>query len=223
MHGTWTEIDKLGTTVIFEWERFDGTTKQYIELLKKQARDRAITLAKHMEIVARVFINHPEQLELVQDVAEKKSFIEMRDCIVAEKSMAEWLEHAFLSICDKLESELASKGPGDTIIFIIVAKELDGTILGFVEFNINPEYPAGDVQLEPLGVLPYAQGRGLSRFLAFSILRLWPVTKRIFLGTMQDNKDVYTHLGFTVYEDAGGLGLNFEYKVNSLNFFDTTK
>lgn len=112
--------------------------------------------------------------------------------------------------------------------FFVVAKNNKGTILGVIAFYTSPmltkffpdfdEYTEGDVVLEPMAIVPAAQGHGLARPLIFSILTLAPETKRILVGTRMWIKNavaMYEKLGFTEYKREG-IGVKFKYVVKSI-------
>jgi GNAT superfamily N-acetyltransferase len=109
--------------------------------------------------------------------------------------------------------------------FFVVAKNSKGNILGITAFYISPMltqifpwfdvYTQGDVLLEPIAIIPSAQGHGLARPLIFSILTLEPEIKRILLGTriwITNAIAVYKKLGFTEYKREG-ISVKFVYEV----------
>ncbi|MBD3273228.1 GNAT family N-acetyltransferase [Candidatus Dependentiae bacterium] len=76
----------------------------------------------------------------------------------------------------------------------------------FVDYdgNIKKVLGPNEKWIEPLMVHPSAQGLGLGRKLVFSILKLYPNTKRIILVTDKDNKGAckfYKRIGFIEKED----------------------
>jgi ribosomal protein S18 acetylase RimI-like enzyme len=100
--------------------------------------------------------------------------------------------------------------------FVAFAKNENGNILGVAEFRSNPEQSDGDISLELLAVDPQAQGRGLSRSLVSSILKLMPETNYIGLSTTIWNKrahSVYKKLGFAEIEPKYVGCLDFEFEV----------
>ncbi|MFH1832533.1 MAG: GNAT family N-acetyltransferase [bacterium] len=101
--------------------------------------------------------------------------------------------------------------------FAVVAKNKKNEILGFTAFHINPELVKGDVSLESLAIMPMFQGYGLARPLVFSILKIVPDIKRIFLGTniwLTKAQITYNALGFSVYAQES-YGIKFEYLVKN--------
>ncbi|HBS47649.1 TPA: hypothetical protein DEO28_04790 [Candidatus Dependentiae bacterium] len=116
-------------------------------------------------------------------------------------------------------SKIQKEGPLNETNFIVTSKELDGTILGFTIFHIQSDSRLGYVELEPLCIHPSAQGRGLSRFLVFSILKILPEIKEIGLITDMSNIQaitVYKKLGFFESRREGSPSLCFTYKVGIL-------
>jgi len=103
---------------------------------------------------------------------------------------------------------------------IVTAKEADGTVLGFAWFVISgfeslklenegisvPGFLAcRAAYLAYLGVVPVAQGRGISSKLIFSIIMILPHIQKILLQTATSNKqarDVYEHLGFSLVKEV---------------------
>lgn len=201
----------ISTTHLFflSGNGFDGTTIPCIERQRELVPVEVETFAAFEQKLVALFKKYPDKFcgELRQHM--EALLPGATDLNIMKTVFRDYLLRRF----DRISTEIGREGPGDTVNFVVVAKETDGTILGFVEFNIQSEYPPGSVELDPLGVLPFAQGRGLSRLLAFSILKLWPATKKIFLGTLQHNKGIYTALGFKPTEDLGDLGIGFEYVV----------
>ncbi len=102
--------------------------------------------------------------------------------------------------------------------YIVTVRDFDDhKILGFAIFYLKPEYGKDFVWLEHLAIIPSAQGRGLSRNLIFSIVRIYPDTKRILLGVRYENskaQKIYKHLGFKKIQ-THEYGYVLEYKLLS--------
>ena len=112
--------------------------------------------------------------------------------------------------------------------FFVTAKDGEtGKLLGFVEFFVTPNYPAGDIKCSSFAVAPEAQNRGLGKLLMSSIFKIVPECKRIFLSTRITNdvaRRAYTAWGFVpdtnpiqepFFKQNPAHWMFFEYKVDS--------
>ncbi len=112
--------------------------------------------------------------------------------------------------------------------YFVMAKDNKEQVLGFTAFYTSPmlttffpdfdAYTNGDVVLEPIAIIPSAQGLGLARSLVFSILTLAPETQRILVGTriwITNALTMYEKLGFTEYK-RDGIGVQFQYIVKQI-------
>jgi len=87
--------------------------------------------------------------------------------------------------------------------YFAVAKK-DSKIIGFVIFDadeggqLTDSSSPEEVFISPIMVLPEAQGKGLGKELAFSILKLFPNLKKISLVTTKTMpaSEFYKHIGF---------------------------
>jgi len=216
---TWIAEDKNKQKVIMEAYVFEKVTKDYLSLSRELAHPISITLENHNKHIVDVAMKNPNYYDDMDD-KWKVYFKGMVKQFKEGKSIAEYTKADDLKEIDRLEERLKNgincfEHAHSTCI--VLAKDFNKKLLGFIEFWASKN-DVTNVQIEPLGVLPYAQKRGLSRLLCFSILKIWPKTKRLFLGTMQDTRDIYLALGFKPFDDHGELGLRFEYIVDEISF-----
>jgi len=103
---------------------------------------------------------------------------------------------------DGFVQDLVHKKP-----LVVIAENVNNKILGFIlacrkhpEWQIMPEIAKQKniIWGEILGIVPDSQGRGLTRPLALSILKIMPKTTRIIFGTLSWNtkaQKIYEWLG----------------------------
>ena len=129
-------------------------------------------------------------------------------------------------LAEQKEKSLREPSLGEWLVVMAKNGGIDkDEVLGCVVFDLMPEVEEGEVELEPLAVLPSAQGRGLSRKLIFSILKIRPETKQIRLGTAIWNtkaRQVYKFLGF-VEDKIEKFSVEYIYIVFSEIYWQATK
>ena len=195
IRGSWTETNKQGKTIFLEWERFDGYTIPYFNRMKELAPIESSYLLEQesnfwLPLVEKFKENPllPDNPELTDD--NKNNLILIKKGLDTGVSFKQVLTNYFIYMYDELIENIKKEGPGNTINFIVTAKESNENILGFAAFNIKPDYPLGSVELEPLSIIPSTQEQGLSKFLVFSIFKLWPETKKVFLSPFKFNEKI---------------------------------
>lgn len=213
-HGSWIEQDKTGKNVLIEWHKVTDY-KTYFEFQKLLLPVQAASFGQQMKNslldekrqvkpeYTQCVIELPGLMEVVKyyQSGDEKLFLD-RQMSDFDKACAQCIEKqiVFPKTC-----------------FFIIAKNDKGEILGYAVFHSKSKYPKGSVRLEPLAVLPAAQGMGLGQKLIFSIRHILPETSRIFLKTsfwFTGAISVYRKLGFK--ESVNGLWHNFEYNVEKI-------
>ncbi len=219
--GVWTQYDKHGTPVILEWYKvtdyqtfFDleemliPTQAEVFADEPKDLRDFLLddTLQIKEEYAAIIeSLSTEEREELYAKIATSGADREIR---------VESTKQALLQQLEKARAHLLITPQDLGTSFVVIVKNEEGDIWGFAIFRF-PEHDVASLDL--LGVMPSAQGKGLARILVFSILKLAPETKYIFLGTEIWNTQaqaVYKALGFTI-DKQRGCYVSFEYEVKS--------
>jgi GNAT superfamily N-acetyltransferase len=217
-HGSWADTDNTGNQIVIEWYKI-STYKRFFELWEQWLLP-VFTAAFADEY--KILID--ENYEIKEEYREAvKDFDEEEDLHEAIRFYKTNNGKSRLTILDTLirnarEKVAAAKKQTLQLRYqestlVVMAKNKENEILGFTAFHMKPEFKEGEVLLEPIAVLPSAQGRGLARKLVFSILTLKPETTRIFLGTniwLRQAQDVYKRLGFSAYEESD-YSIKFEY------------
>jgi len=172
--GSWIEQDKLGKDVVIEWRKITD----YQKLLESE---KAL-----IPVMAEAFAYQVEETDKFEEqVALVTEYIKKQN----EAAMSKYLQRQKVKIFTS---------------FVVTVKDA-GTdkVLGFTMFHSKPKFQQGCVILEPLAIIPTAQGRGLSRFLVFSIFRLMPEANQIDLFVRHEStkaQAIYNILGFRVSE-----------------------
>ena len=188
--GSWSDLDKEGNPVLYEWYAYSECDEEMVELLVSVIPVYARAKAAFRVEVVSVFHELPKEEQVKSsEYRNYPSDFTLENC------------HAFLEakLLAELQEELlnTSRFSSESSNYLVLAKNSEGDLLGFIHFSV-PEGEC-DVELEPLMIDPIAQGKGIARTLIFSILSLRPDVNRIYLVTSAMNHKahaVYRHLGF---------------------------
>ncbi len=212
--GSWIELDKLGHNVLIEWHKVTDY-KTYFEFQKLLLPVQAASFGQQMK---DSLLDEKRQVkpEYTQRVLGLPGLMQVVECYQSgnEKLFLDSQISCFDRACAQcLEQQIVFP----KTCFFVIAKNEKNEILGYAVFHSKSKYPNGSVRLEPLAVLPSAQGMGLGRKLIFSIRQILPETSRIFLKTsfwFTGAISVYRKLGFK--ERVDGLWHLFEYNPENL-------
>lgn len=218
--GSWQVTDKKSELVTLKWHKitdyqtYFALYKQLTPVIAEAFADEAINFVLDEQLHIK-----QEYIEIIQKLSPA-SRKELEDLIVASHlQRTERIAYAQDRLSHMLEIDAAATKEFSDTCFMVIAKNATSDILGFAIFKQDPELQAAAAQeLDLLAIDPRAQGRGLARFLVFSILRLVPETKHIVLGTKSWNtkaQDVYKALGFKVCNTKVPGNVTFEYEVQS--------
>lgn len=185
-HGSWIDQDKQGRSISIEWRK----VTDYQELLGLER-----------ELVPVLAAAFQHEKKMAETVAENIALV--------TKYLLQENE-------SKTSKYLQSQKVKNHMCFVVTVKEVGSAeILGFTIFRSKPKFDEPTcVQLEPLAVDPIAQGRGLSRILAFSIFKIDSTFNHIFLFVRKENinaQGVYKTLGFSRFHESEA-GFFLEYK-----------
>jgi RimJ/RimL family protein N-acetyltransferase len=180
--GSFTGVDKSGTSVIFEWSFVNARSPKFFEISKSLADFIALTWTP---IEVDYLKANPSEAE--KNPAIKQFFangIQNVDWQQVETSMAQFLK-------EMMESD-PCKSPfwrhHDSSLFVIAKEKETGNMLGFIQFIFKNSYPQGSVNLGNLGVASEARNRGLGKLFTSLLYKLLPQTERIFLYVRPTNK-----------------------------------
>lgn len=188
--GSWIDHDKQGNSVLIEWRKITD----YQKLLEAER-----------ELVPVMAAAFQHEKKMAETVAE--------NTVLAAKYLLQKNEEA-------TSKYLQSGKVKNHICFVVTVKDANSDkVLGFTIFRSKPKFDEPScVQLEPLAIVPEAQGRGLARKLAFSIFEIDSAFDHIFLFVRKENtkaQDVYKKaLGFT-HLDENKIGFFLEYKKSN--------
>ncbi|MFH1254244.1 MAG: GNAT family N-acetyltransferase [bacterium] len=187
-HGCWTEQDKLGRNVLIEWRKITD----YQKLLDAER-----------ELIPVMAAAFQHEVIMSKDPVENS--------ILATTSLQQQNEAEMSKYLQRQKIKIFTS-------FVVIVKDVGSDkILGFAMFHSKPKFEKGCIQLEPLAVIPAAQGRGLSRKLVFSILKLMPGVNQIELFVRHENvkaQAVYKSMGFSVHEELK-FGKRLKYVIKS--------
>jgi RimJ/RimL family protein N-acetyltransferase len=234
-HGAWTQYDKQGTPVTFEWHKTTDAKTFYdlwellIPTYAEACYDIPLMSNFLLDGAGKIKDQYAEVIRVLPQ--EDRDAVDTKLKIEA-KPRDERIAHLRQSELHKLEQNRAKllEHSGDSsdqgTCFVVIAKNASNDILGFAIFKICPRgtenASTGSVYLAKLMIAPTAQGRGLARHLVFSILRkeLAPKTNRIYLGTDIWNphaQAVYKTLDFKEFKPRSShpATICFEYVIQS--------
>lgn len=186
--GSWIAQDKLGNNILIEWRKITD----YQKLLEAE---RGL-----VPVMAAAFQHEKKMAETVaENTALAARFLLQKN----EEATSKYLHG------QKVKNHTC---------FVVTVKDVGSdNILGFTIFRSKPKFEDPRcVQLEPLAIIPTAQGRGLSRILARSIFEISSEYNHIVLIVRRENtkaQAVYKALGFTTYQEHE-ICLVLEYKAN---------
>ena len=195
-YGSWTGLDKTGKPVIVEGEVISRDSRivssgAYVESLNTMADVMQVPDLEWIRSYPLVALNPLVLFLYAKLYCQGKQF---RD----------WIYDSYMERIDEAASQVS-----DEVHYLFTVKELDSEkLLGIVMFQVGKEHEHGTVELGPLAVTPEAQGRGLSKILTCSILKLLPQTNRIILEALCSNTkaiDIYKSFGFTQYQRDNGM------------------
>jgi GNAT superfamily N-acetyltransferase len=206
----WRATDKNGIEVVLEGELIQSSTEGIYEKLNVCAS----FYAEASEEMHRSALKKYPLLVLLPPVWPmlfKKGF----------KSWRQVLQDDFEQEITKI---LTPKENEEYYLFSV--KDLEGEMLGFflgykgptsIACRIHP-YNPNEIEVFHFMISSKARGRGLSKILLPTILKLLPDTKRIFFGTSKSNKVVIAGCsafkGFKI-SDESCFGVEFECLVDS--------
>ena len=216
--GSWIEQDKLGNDITLEWHKIKSLDDMPLELRKQliityvesfgdrifQILDENFEIKKeYYNQAIDLFKNEPESLKLGIELLKMDR--QTRIDFMLKRTENQFDEYFKKSFAD------------EEFAHLIFAKNKDGEMLGFVGFHGygRSAFKNNTLQLDPVAIIPNAQGRGLARLLIFSILKISPEIQRIVLDTEIWNihaQDVYKHLGFTQF-NLSEFGINDSWSV----------
>lgn len=213
--GKWEQKDKQDNMIVFEWYQFNGDT--VIPYLKKK-KELAEVIAKSMKSHVEYVVTELDKKNLINTSKSERFRNDFTEFLQHTKdgTIVEYIKQTVITECDQgiLKFSLPNQAQESGEAFIVVARELNGKILGFADFK---EQESGKVLLDDLGVMPETRMRGIGKILVFSVLKLRPFTQEIILDTATDDKVFYEKLGFELYEESlEGIGLKFRYIVQSI-------
>lgn len=211
--------DKKGEAITLEWHKtadhktFFNWYNWLAPVIAETFADEAINFLLDERLqVKREYVEVIKQLSL-NDQREIEDLIKL-----SSVSRPRRVEAVRAKLLQMIEIESKDSKSFSANCCVVIAKDSANKTLGFAIFQQDPEAEQNLAQeLDLLAVLPEAQGRGLARFLIFSILTLTPKTKYIVLGTKSWNtkaQAVYKALGFTVSSQRPG-NVTFEYAVKN--------
>lgn len=232
--GIFSITDKNRDSVFLKWYKVDDleallSLKEKILPVMAQAfadQERDFLLDEKFQI-------RPEYVELFgqlpQDIKEiLNAHIAIARCEKREERVQAKLQKYKQKWDDGFALDLAHNQP-----LVIIAENGNNKILGFIlvlrkrpewEILSETEVQKDIIWGEILAIIPEAQGRGLTRPLLLSILKIMPETTRIILGTLSWNtkaQRIYERLGFKriANNDSGLLPSDcyYEYVVITLN------
>jgi len=216
-HGSWIDTDNKNNVISIEWYTYDQVDDTILEQLFLTIPVYAAAMAELQVDQIHAFRKLPE---------DKQRKIPKYQQYPEDFSLSSSQPYLEASLLLEFQEELlnASQNSFPTENYLILVKETDGTLLGFTHFSLQQEEQ--NAELEPIMILPEAQGRGLARKLLFSILTLRQNINRISLCTNAKNlkmQAVCKHLRFKERSRIEmhdihweyGTGIIFEYLVNT--------
>jgi len=219
-NGSWMAQNKKGQNVLIEWCKI-SKTKDFLdiqellapvvaEVFTDEMRDGL--LDKYLQIKKKRSPNS----NLCSENDIKKADANINDAKSDRKMRVKKFKQTYIKAIEKQRNQLV-QGCIDCNNFVVTVKDGADEVLGFAIFKICPE---NNVSLELIGVIPCAQGKGLSRLLTFSILKLALETKNIELNTKIGNtkaQAVYKALDFEVISQSDST-VSFRYVVKSTTY-----
>jgi len=200
--------DKLGGSVILEWEKATVKEPGHSENMKGVC---GVACKAYTEVEVRFLKKFPDVVEKEEYYKQFKPLfangVEHVDWKLVEKEM-------YTRIKQLHEMDYSQFSAEDIYFFVKVRDKETKKLLGFTIFLIKSEYSQNSVKDISIGLIPEAQGRGLGKLLISSIFKIIPSVKRIFLFTRITNDKAigaYKAWGFT--EDPSPLqDPNFTFK-----------
>jgi GNAT superfamily N-acetyltransferase len=222
--GSFRAQDKTGRPVILEWLKTDMASLEYVTTMKSVLDIACPTYTKveveflraHPEVVGKEDYFKPFEPLFKDGVASV-------DWHLVEQKMQEILTSMFIIDVSVYSDDMKKKLSTVEQFFISVKDEKTGTLLGFVQFLITPEYAEGDIKGIAFAVRPEVQNRGLGKLLVSSILKILPDLKRIFLCTRITNiiaQKAYYNWGFTNEIDPVIEEHRYTFNVNHWIFLE---
>lgn len=202
-YGVWTTQDKTGKAVIVEGEMISRKGK----IISSEAN------LKELASLYADVMQGPD-MALAQSYALVWCWFKLQT-IYHWESYRDLLYESYIKEIDEFISQEKNNC---FYIFTISEPQSNGTtmLLGSVMFGIKKDYEHGNAELFHFVIKPGAQGRGLGKILACSILKLLPQIKRIFLDVVCSNvkaQAAYESFGFTQCGKAH-YALFYEYLIN---------
>jgi len=234
--GSFRAQDKTGRPVILEWLKTDMASLEYAVAMKSVLD---IACSAYTKVEVEFLRAHPE-------VVGKEDFFKPFEALfkngiasvnwhLVEQKMQEILTSMFIIDVSAYSDDIKKRLSTVEQFFISVKDEQTGTILGFVQFLITPEYAEGDVKCIAFAVRPEVQNRGVGKLLVSSICKILPDLKRIFLCTRITNstaQKAYYSWGFTkdinpeIEEHMYTFNVNhwifLEYKIDQITVLQKT-
>lgn len=196
--------DKQGHPIIVEWQALTFFSPDFV---KTMASVWDVGRVSYLPVEMEFLRKHPE---VVGTEDYYKPFaplfergVENVDWAAAEQIMEQMLKPLFVLNPTTLDPSVIALFAHDTFYSVVAKDQKTGELLGFAQFMIRPNYPAGDVKVTYLGVDPACQRRGLGAVLVSSIFKIRPAVTRIFLSTRVTNEGAivaYRRWGFVTDE-----------------------
>lgn len=179
----------------------------------------------------RIITDHKKLLEIERDLipvmvaafSHHLSHVEVKDEKVEVET--KWLQQQNAQEMSKCTQGQQAE---HEVFVVVTVKDIGSSnVLGYAVFYLGPKIAQdcvaqdcvvkGCAMLDPLAVIPMAQGRGLSRILVFSIFELVPSVRQIDLFVQRENvraQAVFRRFGFVVdSEIKAGLILKYVKKI----------
>ena len=197
---SYTTHDKQGHPIIVEWQKLAFFSSDFVRAM---ASIWKVGRASYMPVEMDFLRKHPE---VVGSDDYYKPFaplfargFDAVDWVRAEAGMEQMLKPLFVLDPTTLDPSIIALFANDIFYSVVVKDQKTGELLGFAQFMMRPNYPAGDVKVTYLGVDPACQRRGLGAVLVSSIFKIRPEITRIFLSTRVTNEGAiaaYRRWGF---------------------------
>ncbi len=188
-HGSWIDHDKHGKCILIEWRKITDYQK---------------LLGAERELVPVMAAAFQHEKKMAETVAENTALAAKYLLQKNDEATGKYLQ--------------GQKVKNHTCLVVTVKDVGSDNILGFTIFRSKPKFNEPTcVQLEPLAIIPEAQGRGLARKLVFSIFEIDPTFNHIFLFVRKENTNAqgcYKTLGFTHFQ-GNEIGFFLEYKKSN--------
>lgn len=200
------ELSFQDVPLILEWVRIEGQSPSLNQNLSAVADLLADTYSRQELQFARM---HPEAI--AQDYFLKPLAPLSTDGPTDWALIQEQIDtifHQFFKTTNFSQFTV----PGE-IQYLLTAKNKNtGAIVGFIQFLVHPDFPAGTVKAGMFGIAPIMQDKGFEKVLISLIFKLMPVTTKLVVHTRITNEKLladYASWGFVHMPD--GYWVNSEY------------